>query len=323
MKAVVYNRFGSPDVLQIQDVEKPIPRDDEVLIRVHAASVNPLDWHFMRGTPYLGRLLFGIRKPRIPRLGADVAGVVEAVGRNVTGFQSGDAVFGTCSGAFAEYACTKESTLVKKPGNVTFEQAASIPVAALTALQGLRDKGRVQPGQKVLINGAGGGVGTFAVQIAKWLGAEVTGVCSTTKVDLVRSIGADRVIDYTREDFTGGGQHYDVILDCYANHSLSAIRRVLNRRGIYLMVGGPGGDWIDPLSALFKALLLSRFVSQNLSMFLAKPNSNDMRIIGELIETGKVRPVIDRRYTLSDVPAAIRYLEEGHARGKVVITING
>src|SRR5687768_5153021 len=270
MKAVVYHRFGSPDVLQIRDVEKPIPKDNEVLIRIHAASVNPLDWHFMRCTPYLGRVLFGIRKPRVPRLGVDVAGVVEAVGRKVTGFQPGDAVFGTCNGAFAEYACTKESTLVKKPGNVTFEQAATTPVAALTALQGLRDKGKVQPGQTVLINGAGGGVGTFAVQIAKWLGAEVTGVCSTTKVDLVRSLGADRVIDYTREDFTTGGLHYDVIFDCAAHHSLSAIRRVLNRRGIYLIVGGPSGDWIDPLPVLFKALLLSRFVSQNFSMFLAK-----------------------------------------------------
>ena len=321
MKAVVYNRFGSPDVLEIKDVEKPVPKDNEVLIRIHAASVNPLDWHFMRGTPYLGRVLFGMRTPRIQRLGADVAGVVEAAGKSVTMFRSGDAVFGTCHGAFAEYVCTKETALVKKPGNITFEQAASIPVAALTALQGLRDKGRVQPGQKVLINGAGGGVGTFAVQIAKWLGAEVTGVCSTTKVDLVRSIGADRVIDYSREDFTTGGQRYDLIFDCFANHSLSSIRRVLNRRGMYLMVGGPGGDWIDPLPTLFKALLLSRFVSQNLSMFLAKGSSSDMRIIGELIESGKIRPVIDRRYPLSEVPAAIRYLEDGHARGKIIITM--
>src|SRR5687768_16416733 len=234
MKAVVYHRFGSPDVLQIRDVEKPIPKDNEVLIRIHAASVNPLDWHFMRCTPYLGRVLFGIRKPRVPRLGVDVAGVVEAVGRKVTGFQSGDAVFGTCNGAFAEYACTKESTLIKKPGNVTFEQAASIPVAALTALQGLRDKGRVQPGQKVLINGAGGGVGTFAVQIAKWLGAEVTGVTRAGSADLVRSLGADEVIDHDAEDFTSRPDRWDVIFDIGRNRPFGRCRRVMGPGGILL-----------------------------------------------------------------------------------------
>jgi NADPH:quinone reductase-like Zn-dependent oxidoreductase len=322
MKAVVYSRYGSPDVLQIQDVEKPVPKDNEVLIQIRAASVNPLDWHFMRGTPYLGRVVFGLRKPRVPRLGVDVAGLVEAAGRNVTGFKPGDAVFGTCQGAFAEYTCTTESAIVKKPGNVTFEQAASVPVAALTALQGLRDKGQLRPGQKVLINGAAGGVGTFAVQIAKWLGAEVTGVCSTTKAELVRSIGADRVIDYTKEDFTGGAQRYDLIFDCVGNHSLSALRQVLSRRGIYLMVGGQSGNWLDPLPAAIKALLLSCFVSQNLTMFLAKGSKADMGIIGELIEAGKLQPVIGKRYRLDEVPEAIRYLEEGHARGKVIINMD-
>ncbi len=319
MKAVVCSRYGSPDVLQIRDVEKPVPNDDEVLIEVRAASVNPADWHFMRGTPYIARLVMGLRKPKVTRLGIDVAGRVEAVGRNVTEFKPGDEVFGACRGSFAEYACTSESALVTKPGHVTFEQAASVPVAAFTALQGLRDKGQIRPGQKVLINGAAGGVGTFAVQIAKVFGADVTGVCSTRNVDMVRSIGADQVIDYTRNDFTRSGHRYDLIFDCVGNHSLSACRRVLNRKGIYLMVGGPGGRWIDPLPRGLRALLLSRFVSQNLFMFLTRRNKGDLTTLRELMETGKVTPVIDRRYTLSEVPEAIRYLEEGHARGKVVI----
>ncbi len=322
MKAIVYSNYGSPDVLKCEGIEKPTARDDEVLIKVRAASVNPVDWHFMRGTPYFVRILAGLRKPKITRLGVDVAGQVEAVGRNVTQFKPGDEVFGSCRGAFAEYACTSESALVTKPNNVTFEQAASVPVAAFTALQGLRDKGQIQPGQKVLINGAAGGVGTFAVQIAKWFGADVTGVCSTRNVDMVRSIGADRVIDYTREDFTKSGQRYDLIFDSVGNHSLLACRRVLNPKGIYIQVGGPSGRWmIGPLARAITAPVLSRFVSQKLSMVLARSSKEDLTIMHDLLKAGKVTPVIDKRYTLSEVPQAIRYLEEGHARGKVVITL--
>ncbi len=321
MKAVVYYKYGSPDVLKCEEIEKPTAGDNEVLIRVRAASVNPFDWHFMRGTPYMVRIMAGLRKPKDKRLGVDVAGQVEAVGRNVTQFKPGDEVFGACRGAFAEYACTSESALVMKPDNVTFEQAASVPIAAFTALQGLRDKGHIQPGQKVLINGAAGGVGTFAVQIAKSFGAEVTGVCSTRNVDMVRSIGADRVIDYTQEDFTKSGQRYDLFFDCVGNHSLSACRRVLNPKGIYIVVGGPGGRWLGPLARMLKTLVLSRFVSQNLVMFLAKASKEDLTVMHELMKAGKVTPVIDKRYKLSEVPEAIRYLEEGHARGKVVITL--
>jgi NADPH:quinone reductase-like Zn-dependent oxidoreductase len=323
MKAAVYTRYGPPEVIRIADVEKPVPKDNEALIKVRAASVNPLDWHFMRGTPYLIRLMAGLRKPKDTRLGVDVAGQVEAVGRNVTQFEPGDAVFGACRGAFAEYMCASESALVSKPDNVTFEQAASAPIAALTALQGLRDKGHIQPGQKVLINGAAGGVGTFAVQIAKSFGAEVTGVCSTRNVEMVRSIGAARVIDYTREDFTKMGQRYDLLFECVGNCSLSACRRVLNPKGIYVPVGGTSDRWmIGPLARAFATLVLSWFVSQELvKFFLARPNKEDLTVVGEFMATGKVTPVIDRRYTLSDVPEAIRYLEEGHARGKVVITL--
>jgi NADPH:quinone reductase-like Zn-dependent oxidoreductase len=322
MKAAVCSRYGPPDVLQIRDVEKPVPNDNEVLIKVRAASVNPFDWHFMRGTPYIVRIMAGLRKPKVTRLGVDVAGQVEAVGRNVTQFKPGDKVFGACRGAFAEYACTSESALVMKPDNVTFEEAASVPVAAFTALQGLRDKGQIEPGQKVLINGAAGGVGTFAVQIAKSFGAEVTGVCSTRNVDMVRSIGADHVIDYTQEDFTKRGQRYDLIFDCVGNHSLSACRRVLNPKGIYIMVGELSGrGMIGLLARLITALVLSRFVSQKLVTFLARPNKRDLTIMHDLMKAGKVIPVIDKRYRLSEVPEAIRYLEERHARGKVVITL--
>ena len=321
MKAIVYYNYGSPDVLKCEEIEKPTAGDNEVLIRVRAASVNPFDWHFMRGTPYMVRIQAGLRKPKDKRLGVDVAGQVEAVGRNVTQFRPGDEVFGACRGAFAEYACASESALVMKPDNVTFEQAASAPVAAFTALQGLRDKGQIQPGQKVLINGAAGGVGTFAVQIAKWFGADVTGVCSTRNADMVRSIGADRVIDYTQEDFTKSGQRYDLFFDCVGNHSLLACRRVLNPKGIYIEVGGPDGRWLGPLARMIKTLVLSWFVSQNLVMFLAKRSKEDLTIMHELMEAGKVTPVIDKRYRLSEVPEAIRYLEEGHARGKVVITL--
>jgi NADPH:quinone reductase-like Zn-dependent oxidoreductase len=324
MKAAVYTRYGPPDVVQITEVEKPVPKDNEVLIRVRAASVNPYDWHFMRGMPYFLRLGAGLRKPRVARLGVDAAGQVETVGGNVTQVKPGDEVLGLCRGAFAEYSCASESRLARKQEKVTFEQAASVPIAGLTALQGLRDKGKIQAGQKVLINGAAGGVGTFAVQIAKSFGANVTGVCSTRNVGMVRSIGADYVIDYTQEDFTKREQRYDLILDCVANHSLSAFRRVLSPKGRYIMVGAAdaGGRWmIGLLARLVKALVLSWFVRQKLGMVGAKANQEDLTILQDLIATGKVTPVIDRRYSLNEVPEAIRYLEEGHARGKVVITL--
>jgi NADPH:quinone reductase-like Zn-dependent oxidoreductase len=322
MKAIVYHSYGSPDVLKCEEIEKPAPKDNEVLVKVRAASLNPLDWRLMKGQPSALRIFFGLRRPRFGQPGVDVAGVVESVGKNVTRFKPGDEVFGACRGACAEYASAPESRLALKPSNVTFEQAASVNVAAMTALQGLRDKGSLKPAQKVLINGAAGGVGTFAVQIAKWLGAQVTGVCSTRNLEMVRSIGADRVIDYTREDFTKSGQRHDVILDNVANHPLSAIRRVLNPKGRYIMVGAPHSpSMIELLGGLLKPLMLSLFVSQKLSFFIAKPNKEDLTIIGELISSGKVTPVIDRRYRLSEVPDAIRYLEEGHARGKVVIVV--
>ena len=295
MKAAVYTRYGPPDVVQIEDVEQPTPQDNEVLIEVRAASLNPLDWHFMRGTPYVGRIMMGLRKPKNTRLGVDVAGQVQAVGRQVTQFKPGDAVFGAARGACAEYACAAESKLAMKPTNVTFEQAASVPIAGLTALQGLRDKGQIQSGQKVLINGASGGVGTFAVQIAKWLGAEVTGVCSTRNVDMVRSLGADRVIDYTQEDFTKCAQSYDAILDNVGNHSLSECRRVLNPRGKYVMVGGGGINdqgLIGPgLARGIAAPVLSWFVSQDMLFFMANLNHKDLTILCDLMQTGKVTPV--------------------------------
>jgi NADPH:quinone reductase-like Zn-dependent oxidoreductase len=323
VKAIVYQRYGPPNVLELQEVEKPTVNDDEVLLRVRAASVNPLDWHCMRGTPYLVRIMAGLRKPKVTRLGVDVAGQVEEAGKNVTQFKPGDEVFGTCKGAFAEYVCATEKSLVLKPANVAFEQAGAVAIAALSALQGLRDKGHIQPGQKVLINGAAGGVGTFAVQIAKSFGAEVTGVCSTRNVDLVRSIGADQVIDYTQEDFTKRGQQYDLILDMAGNHSLSDCRRALTPEGSLVLVGGPNeGRWVGPLLGLLKVVVLSPFVSQKLAPVLAHSSKEDLIILQELLEAGKVTPVIDRRYPLSEVPEAIRYLETGHARGKVVITVN-
>jgi len=327
MKAA-YTRYGPPDVVEVNDLDMPVPRDNEVLIKVRAASVNPLDLKTMTGGPYMVRLLLALRKPKIKQLGVDVAGQVEGVGRNVTQFKPGDAVFGTCRGAFAEYACTCGSArimkpaLAVKPDNVTFEQAACAPIAGLTALQGLRDKGRIRPGQTVLINGAAGGVGTFAVQIAKSFGTEVTGVCSTRNLDMVRAIGADRVIDYTQEDFTTGGKRYDLLFDAVGNHSLSACRRVLNPRGILIMVGAPSdAPLMNILARLMAAFVLSWFVSQRLVIFLARSNTEDLTIVGQLLATGKVTSVIDRRFSLSDVPEALRYLEEGHARGKVAITL--
>jgi NADPH:quinone reductase-like Zn-dependent oxidoreductase len=329
MKAAIYTRYGPPEVVQMADVEKPVPTDDEVLIRVRAAAVNPYDWHFMRGEPYAVRIAAGgLRKPKDSRLGADVAGEIEAAGKNITQFKLGDAVFGSCKGAFAEYACASESNLGMKPDNVTFEQAASVPIAAFTALQGLRrggltKDGKIQPGQKVLINGAAGGVGTFAVQIAKSFGADVTGVCSTNNVEMVRSIGADQVVDYTQEDFTKSARRYDVILDCVGNHSFSESRRVMNPRGIYVGAGGTSDNWmIGPLSSALKALVLSWFVSQKQVMVLAKPSKEDLTIMGELMAIGKVTPVIDKCYSLREVAEAVRYLEAGHARGKVVITVD-
>jgi NADPH:quinone reductase-like Zn-dependent oxidoreductase len=326
MKAVVYTNYGSPDVLEIRDIKKPVPNDDQVLIKVRTASINPLDWHFMEGTPYIMRAIgVGLRKPKDPRLGVDYAGTVEAVGKNVTQFKPGDEVLGGKSGAFAEYVCARaDRAIVLKPANITFEQAASVPIAAITALQGLRDKGKIQPGQKVLINGASGGVGTFAVQIAKSFGADVTGVCSTRNLDMVRSLGADHVIDYTKEDFTKNGQRYDLILDNVGTQPLSGFRRVLNPNGILVMIGGGGpndGGLIGPLGRPVKALLLSPFISQKMGMLMAELNKKDLTTLGDLMQSGKVTPVIDRTYPLSKIAEAIRYLEQGHARGKVVITV--
>jgi NADPH:quinone reductase-like Zn-dependent oxidoreductase len=320
MKAIVYHNSGSAEVLKLQEIEKPGPKDDEVLIKVRAASVNPLDYHLFRHA-FLRRVISAVTKEKITRPGRDVAGQVEAVGRYVTQFKPGDQVFGACTGAFAEYACARESALATKPTNVSFERAASVPVAGLTALQGLRDKGQIQPGQKVLINGAAGGVGTFAVQIAKAFGAKVTGVCSTRNVEMVRSIGADTVIDYTRQDFTSNGQHYEVIFDLVANHSFSEHRRALTPKGIYIGVGvlALHGSMIGILTSRITELVLSPFVSQKFMSFIAKLNQKDLTAIGALIEEGKVTPVIDRRYSLSEADEAVRYLEEGHARGKVVI----
>jgi NADPH:quinone reductase-like Zn-dependent oxidoreductase len=321
MKAILRNTFGSPDVLELQDIEKPDLTDDEVLVRVRAASVNPADWYGMTGTPYVARIQVGILKPKSNRLGVDFAGTVEAVGRDVTQFRPGDEVFGGRSGAFAEYVCVRNA-VAPKPANLTFEQAAAVPVAALTALQGLRDKGRIQSGQKVLINGASGGVGTFAVQIAKSFGAEVTGVCSTRNVDLVRSLGADHAIDYTREDFTRSDRRYDLMLDVAGSRSWSECRRVLNPQATLVIVGAPkGGRLIGPLSHIVKVRLAALRSSRKVIFFIAKMNKADMMVLRELLEAGKVTPVIDRRYELSEIADAFRYMGEGHAQGKIVITV--
>jgi NADPH:quinone reductase-like Zn-dependent oxidoreductase len=317
MKAIVYTEYGSPDVLQFKDVEKPAPTDNEVLVKVHAASANPADWHLMRAEPFLARLANGLLRPKNTKLGADVAGRVEAVGGNVTQLQVGDEVFGEMSlkklGGFAEYVCAPEELLALKPARMTFEQAAAVPLAAFTALQGLRDKGQIQPGQRVLINGASGGVGTFAVQIAKSFGTEVTGVCSTRNLDMVRLIGADHVLDYTQEDFTQTGQRYDLIFDAVGNRSVSDYKRALSPDGICSVAG------FTSLWRLFQIMLLG---GKNVGMMeTAKANKKDLVFIKELLEAGKVVPVIDRRYPLAETAEAIRYLEIGHARGKVVITV--
>jgi len=285
MKSIVYTKYGPPDILELKNIEKPTPEEDEVLIQICAASVNPLDWHFMRGSPFFLRIMMGLLKPKITRLGRDVSGKVESFGRNVTLFKKGDEVFGSCTGAFAEYVCASESKLVLKPDNVTFEQAATLNVAALTALQSLRDKGQIKKGQKVLINGASGGVGTFAVQIAKVFNTEVTGVCSTNNIELVRSIGADHVIDYTKEDVTKTGQHYDIFLDCYANRSLFACKRVLKSGGIYIPIGVPRNSLIGILFSSFTAMVMSWFVSQKFVNFLTKINKEDLTFLGELLSS--------------------------------------
>jgi len=325
IKAYVYRDFGPPDVLRLEEIDKPVPNDNQLLIRVRGVSVNPLDWHYMEGTPYLGRLFeFGILKPANPRLGVDYAGTVEAVGKDVTQFKPGDEVYGNRFGAFAEYICATDKALALKPANLTFEQAASIPVAGVTALQGLRDKGKLQAGQKVLINGASGGVGTFAVQIAKSFGADVTGVCSGRNVELVRSLGADHVVDYTKEDFTKGAQRYDLIIDNVGNHSVLECTRVLNPQGKLVMIGGGGPEdqgFIGPLINPLKMIVLKRFVTQEVGAMLAQMNQKDLTILADLIQTGKVTPVIDKTYPFSQLPEAMRYLETGRARGKVVVTV--
>src|SRR6266436_5038141 len=324
MKAITHCEYGGPDVLKVEEIEKPVPNDNQVLVRVRANSVNPLDLT-IRG-PLLLRPLFGLRKPKDTRLGVDYAGTVEAVGKNVTNVKPGDDVFGGRDGSIAEYVCAlADRGVVPKPSNMTIEQAAQAPVAALTALQGLRDKGKIQSGQKVLINGASGGVGTFAVQIAKSFGAEVTGVCSTRNLDLVRSIGADHIIDYTQEDFTQSGQQYDLIYCAVGNRTITDYKRALKPNGICVMAGIGGAGWHDGfairLAGELNAYVRSRFVSQKFITYIAAFNQKDMSVLGDLMKSGKMTPVIDRTYKLSETPNALRYLEQGHARGKVVITV--
>ena len=321
IKAIVQDRYGSPDVLELKDVDKPVASENEVLVRVRAAAVNIGNWHLLRGIPYAMRPAVGLFKPKHEIPGLDLAGQVEAVGRGVTRLQPGDEVFGWCEGAFAEYACIEESNLLAKPANLTLEQSAAVGDSAFTALNAVRDQGKVQPGQKVLINGASGGVGTFAVQIAKSFGADVTGVCSTRNVDMVRSIGADRVIDYTQEDFTQDRERYDAMLDLVGSRSLSDCRRSLTARGTYVLVGVKDlGRWFG-LARQIKVLSSSPFVRQRMRIFLTRHTKDDLAVLKELVEAGEVTPVIDRRYQLSEVPEALRYQGEGHAHGKIVIAV--
>jgi NADPH:quinone reductase-like Zn-dependent oxidoreductase len=324
MKAIVFRQYGSPDVLKLEDVAKPTPAHNELLIKVRAASVNPLDWHRMRGTPYFARAEVGIGRPKLTRLGVDFSGTVDAVGADVRLFKVGDEIFGTADGALAAYVTSTEVGLAMKPANMTFQQAASVPVAGLTALQALRDAGHIRPGSKVLINGASGGVGTFAVQIAKSFGAEVTGVCSTRNVQMVRSIGADHVIDYTAEDYTKGTDRYDLIFDTVGSHSLLDERHVLTPHGTIVIIGAPSNDpWIGSLGGFVKGYFVSPFVSQKIVSFFADVNkTEDLNTLRDLMRTGKVTPVIDRQYSLSEAPAAVRYLEMGHVRGKLVINLD-
>jgi NADPH:quinone reductase-like Zn-dependent oxidoreductase len=324
MQAVVQDTYGAADVLELRDIDKPVIGDEDLLVRVHAAGVDPGVWHLMTGLPYLVRVMgYGLRTPKIRVRGRDVAGRVEAVGTNVTQVQPGDEVFGIGEGSFAEYVRARADKLAPKPANLSFEQAAAVPISALTALQALRDRGKVRPGQTVLIIGAAGGVGTFAVQLAKAFGAQVTGVCSTTKLDLVRSIGADHVIDYTRDDFADGAHHWDLIVDTAGRRSLSQLRRALARRGTLVIVGGEGGGrWLGGFDRqILRAPLLSPLVSQTLRPLTSKERSEDLVVLKELIEAGKLTPVIDRTYPLSEAPEAIRHLEQGHARGKIVLRV--
>jgi len=326
MKAIVYCDYGVTN-LKLEEIEKPVPNDDQILVRVHAASVNPYDWHFVEGTPYVMRAMgVGLRKPKDTRLGVDFAGIVETVGKNVTEFKPGDEVFGGRGGAFAQYVCPRATRAVAlKPPNVSFEDAAAVNIAGITALQAVRDKGKIQSGQKVLINGASGGVGTFAVQIAKSFGADVTGVCSTRNVDLVKSLGADQVIDYSKEDFTKSPERYDVMLDNVGNHSLSECRGVLTSKGKYVLIGGGGASdqgFLGGLRIAIKKMVFSKFVNQQMGMMMADANHNDLTVLADMMQSGKLKPVIDRTYKLDQVPDAIRYVEQGHARGKVVITVD-
>jgi len=325
MKAIVQDTYGSADVLTFADIDRPVPKDNEVLLRVQAAGLHRGDWHIMTGLPYLIRLVvpsLGLRRPKVRVRGMDVAGTVEAVGSKVTRFQPGNEVFGWCDGAFAEYACAPQDQLAAKPANLSFEQAAAVPTSAFAALQGLRDSGQVQPGQTVLIIGAAGAVGLFAVQLAKAFGAQVTGVASTPQVELVRSIGADEVIDYTRADITDGTRQWDLILDTAGHRSLSQLRRALTPKGTLVIVGSEGrGRWLGGFDRSLRAPMLSRFVGQRLRMLASKPRQDDLVVLAELIEAGKLTPIIDRTYPLGEVPEAIRQLEQGHARGKLVITV--
>ena len=324
MKAIVQDRYGSVDVLELRDVEKPQPGDDELLIRVHAAGIDPGVWHLMTGLPYLVRVMgFGFRKPKVRIRGMDAAGTVEAAGRNVSQLKQGDLVYGTCDGSFAEYACAKAERVAPKPSNLSFEQAAAVPVSGMTALNGLRDAGKIQPEQKVLIIGAAGGVGTYAVQLAKAFGGVVTGVCSTSKAELVRAIGAEEVIDYTREDFTDGAHQFDLILDTAGRRPLSHLRRALTPQGTLVIVGGEGGDrWLGGFQRQIFAPLRSLLTEQKLLGLMSKERQQDLLTLKDLIEAGKLKPVIDRTFPLSEAPQAIGYLEQGHARGKVVLTVS-
>jgi NADPH:quinone reductase-like Zn-dependent oxidoreductase len=323
MKAIVQEKYRSPDGLELKEIDKPVVGDDDVLVRVHAAGVDQGVWHLVTGLPYLLRIVgFGLRRPKTRVPGLDVAGRVEAVGRNVIRFQPGDEVFGTCAGSYAEYACARQDKFAPKPANVTFEQAAAVPTSAFAALQGLRAGAQIQAGQRVLVIGAGGGVGSFAVQLAKEFGANVTGVCSTKKTDLVRSIGADDVIDYTREDFADSPRRYDLILDTAGGRSLSHLRRALSPRGCLVIVGSEaGGRWVQGIDRALRAALLSPFVRQNLRMLVSTEQAEDLQLLGKLIEAGKLTPIVDRTYSLSEVPKAIQYMRAGHACGKVVITV--
>jgi NADPH:quinone reductase-like Zn-dependent oxidoreductase len=321
MKAIIHSRYGPPDALELKDIDQPVTNEDAVLVRVHAAAVGKGDWLTVKGLPYVARLRYGLGKPKHPVPGFDVAGRVEAVGRNASQLQPGDAVFGWCDGAFAEYASVPEGQLARKPANLSFEQAAAVPISGFAALQALRDTGGVQPGQQVVIIGASGGVGSFAVQLAKAFGAEVTGVCSTKSAEMVRSIGADHVIDYTQQDFTRTGQRYDLILEMAGNRSLADLRRALTPKGTLVLVGGSGGKWFMGTGRTLRAVLVSPFVGLRLRSFLSKPRGADLVVLQELLEAGKLTPVIDRTFPLTEAAEAIRYVGERSTQGKTVITV--